>query len=92
MSDHPILFIPGPTEVDAELRQILAMPLLGHRDPKFVTVVQDVCQRLRGLFLTQQHAAFETCAATALMEAAVRNLVPRGGRSLHCSGHMPSPE
>lgn len=83
MTDHPILFIPGPTEVDAELRAIMAMPLLGHRDPKFVAVVQDVCQRLRGLFLTRQHAAFETCAATALMEAAVRNLVPRTGRSLH---------
>lgn len=83
MTDHPVLFIPGPTEVDAELRQIMAMPLLGHRDPKFVAVVQDVCQRLRSLFVTTQHAAFETCAATALMEAAVRNLVPRGERSLH---------
>ena len=83
MSDHPVLFIPGPTEVDAELRQIMAMPLLGHRDPKFVAVVQDVCQQLRSLFVTRQHAAFETCPATALMEAGIRNLVPRGGRSLH---------
>jgi aspartate aminotransferase-like enzyme len=83
MGDHPVLFIPGPTEVDLELRQILAMPLLGHRETKFVAVVQDVCTRLRGLYLTGQFAAFETCPATALMEAAVRNLVPRGGRSLH---------
>ncbi len=83
MSDHPVLFIPGPTEVDAELRAILAMPLLGHRDPKFVAVVQELCTQLRHLFSTTQHAAFETCAATALMEAAVRNLVPPGGRSLH---------
>ena len=45
MADHPVLFIPGPTEVDDELRQIMAMPLLGHRDPKFVATVQDVCQK-----------------------------------------------
>jgi aspartate aminotransferase-like enzyme len=83
MGDHPVLFLPGPTEVDLELRQILAMPMLGHREAKFTAVVQDVCTQLRVLYLTGQFAAFETCPATALMEAAVRNLVPRGGRSLH---------
>ncbi|MFM1872597.1 MAG: hypothetical protein RL398_2019 [Planctomycetota bacterium] len=86
MTDHPVLFLPGPTEVDAELRAVMAMPLLGHRDPAFVAVVQEVCSGLRDLFLTRQHAAFETCAATALMEAAVRNFVPPGGRSLHLVG------
>jgi len=83
MGDHPVLFIPGPTEVDLELRQIMAMPMVGHRDPKFVAVVQDVCTRLRGLYQTAQPAAFESCPATALMEAGIRNFVPRGGRSLH---------
>ncbi len=83
MGDHPVLFIPGPTEVDEELRRIMAMPLLGHREAKFVAVAQDVCQRLRALYLTEQAAAFETGPATALMEAGIRNLVPRGGRSLH---------
>jgi aspartate aminotransferase-like enzyme len=83
MGEHPILFLPGPTEVDAELRERMARPLVGHRSPAFVAIVADVCVRLRELFLTAQPAAFETCAATALMEAGVRNLVPRGGRSLH---------
>lgn len=83
MGDHPVLFIPGPTEVEAELRQLMARPLVGHREPQFVAVVQDVCQRLRSLYLTSQNAAFESCPATALMEAGIRNLVPRGGRSLH---------
>lgn len=83
MTDHPILFIPGPTEVDAELRQIMAMPLIGHRDQKFTAVVQDTAAQLRQLFVTSQHAVFETCPATALMEAAIRNLVPRGSSVLH---------
>lgn len=83
MTDHPILFLPGPTEVAAELRAVMAMPMLGHRDAAFVAVVQEVCSGLRELFFTRQSAAFETCAATALMEAAVRNFVPPGGRSLH---------
>ncbi|MCR9248421.1 MAG: alanine--glyoxylate aminotransferase family protein [bacterium] len=84
--DHLVLFIPGPTEVDAELREIMAMPLLGHRDPKFVATVQDVCRRLHDAYLTRQNAAFETAPATALMEAAIRNLVPPRGRTLHLVG------
>ena len=86
MGDSPVLFIPGPTEVDDELRQIMSMPLLGHRDPKFVATVQDVCTKLQGLFMTKQHAAFETCPGTALMEAGIRNLVPRNGSTLHLVG------
>jgi len=83
MGDHPVLFIPGPTEVEAELRQMMAMPMVGHREPQFVAVVQDVCQKLRSLYQTTEPVAFESCPATALMEAGIRNLVPRGGRSLH---------
>lgn len=82
MDQPPILFIPGPTEVDLELRQIMARPLIGHRDSHFVATVQDVCSRLQQAY-GAAHAAFETCPATALMEAAVRNLVPRGARCLH---------
>ena len=86
MGDSPVLFIPGPTEVDAELRQIMSMPLLGHRDPAFVATVQEACARLRDLFLTSQNAAFETCPGTALMEASVRNFVPRRGKTIHLVG------
>jgi aspartate aminotransferase-like enzyme len=86
MADHPVLFLPGPTEVDAELRAIMSSPLVGHRSQAFVAVVADVCTRLRALFLTAEPAAFETCTATALMEAGIRNLVPRTGRSLHLVG------
>lgn len=83
MGDHPVLFLPGPTEVELELREIMAHPLVGHREAVFVAAVQDVCRHLRDLFLTTQPAAFETCPATALMEAGIRNFVPRGGHSLH---------
>ncbi len=79
--DDKILFIPGPVEVDAELREIMAMPLIGHRSPAFVEKVQAVCDKLKGLFLTDAHALFENCPATALMDAGVRNLVRK--RILH---------
>ncbi len=83
MGDHPVLFLPGPTEVEAELRALMAAPLVGHRSQAFVAAVQDVCARLRPLFGGAPRAAFETCPATALMEAGLRNLVPAGARTLH---------
>lgn len=83
MGEHPVLFIPGPTEVLQELREILARPLCGHRSQAFVETVKSTCTALQGLFRTSGPAAFETCPATALMEAAIRNLVPRGGATLH---------
>jgi aspartate aminotransferase-like enzyme len=81
MSDHEILFLPGPTEVEAELRQVMAMPLVGHRSAGFIEEVKAVCGKLKPLFRTDAHALFENCSATALMEVAMRNLV--GERSLH---------
>jgi aspartate aminotransferase-like enzyme len=87
MTEHPVLFIPGPVEVEEELRQIMALPLIGHRDPVFVAEVKAICDKLRTLFHTDNgYALFENCPATALMEAAIRNLVPRDGRVLHLTG------
>lgn len=81
---HPILFIPGPVEVDPELRAIMAMPLVGHRSQGFKATVQALLPRLQRLFRTQAHALFENAPATALMEAAIRNLVHERVLHLTC--------
>jgi aspartate aminotransferase-like enzyme len=72
---HPILFIPGPVEVDPELRAVMAMPLVGHRSQGFTAEVLALLPRLQALFRTRAHALFENAPATALMEASIRNLV-----------------
>jgi predicted phosphoserine aminotransferase len=81
VSDHPVLFIPGPTEVDEELRRILAMPLIGHRDKALKAVVVDVCRRLAPFVGSARPCYVENAPATGIMEAAIRNLVHR--RTLH---------
>ncbi len=72
---HPILFIPGPVEVDAELRAIMAMPMVGHRSQAFTAEVLGLGPKLQSLFRTKAFALFENATATALMEASIRNLV-----------------
>jgi aspartate aminotransferase-like enzyme len=83
-TDHPVLFIPGPVEVREEMRQIMAMPLIGHRSARFVEEVKAVCQKLKPLFLTKAHTLFENCPATALLEASIRNLVEKRVLHLTC--------
>ncbi len=78
---HDRLFIPGPTEVYPEILQQLARPQFGHRSPHCVAMVGRLREKLAPVFGTAQHVLFESCPATALMEAAIRNLVPT--RSLH---------
>ena len=81
VDDHPILFIPGPTEVDPELRAIMAMPLQGHRDGAVKKIVTEVCAMLQPVLRTTRPCFVENTTATGVMEASVRNLIPR--RSLH---------
>ncbi|MCC6784615.1 MAG: alanine--glyoxylate aminotransferase family protein [Planctomycetes bacterium] len=78
---HPVLFIPGPVEVDPELREIMAMPALGHRSQTTKDCIARLLPLLAAFFQTRQNAWFENVPATALMEATIRNLVHR--RVLH---------
>ncbi len=82
--DHPILFIPGPTEVRPEILAQLARPQIGHRSEAMKEIVRSVRKRLKLVFETQGPTLFETCPATMLMEAAVRNLVCRRVLHLTC--------
>jgi aspartate aminotransferase-like enzyme len=82
--DHDVLFLPGPVEVDPELRAILAMPAIGHRSQRCKAEIEKVCAALQGLFRTRSAALFENCPATALMEASIRNLVTERVLHLTC--------
>jgi predicted phosphoserine aminotransferase len=78
---HRKLFIPGPTEVMPEILEVLSTPQIGHRSKDCVELLQRLCHGLSPLFGTSRPALLESCPATALMEAGIRNLVPK--RSLH---------
>jgi aspartate aminotransferase-like enzyme len=83
-TEPQVLFIPGPVEVDEELRKIMARPLVGHRSPVFVAEVKAVCKKLKDIFLTKATTLFENAPATALMEAGIRNLVKHNILHLTC--------
>jgi aspartate aminotransferase-like enzyme len=75
------LFLTGPTYVRPEILAAMARPMIGHRGPEFAALYRSVAERLGRYAGTRAMPILCTGSATALLEAAIRSLVP--GRSLH---------
>ena len=74
-----ILLGPGPSEVHPRVLQAMAAPLLGHLDPAFVAMMEDVKQLLRFVFATENPLTLPISGTgSAGMEAAIVNLVEPG--------------
>lgn len=75
------LFIPGPTQVHPDVLAEMARPAIGHRTEACARLWATARAGLGRLMQTQNEVVLLTAPATAMMEAAVRNLAAR--RSLH---------
>jgi alanine-glyoxylate transaminase / serine-glyoxylate transaminase / serine-pyruvate transaminase len=85
---HPsrrILLGPGPSEVDERVLTALSAPLVGHLDPEFLKVMDDIQTLLRYVFETRNKLTIPISGTgSAGMEAAFVNLVEPGDRVLVC--------
>lgn len=75
------LYIPGPTEVAAEVMAAQIRPMLGHRSAEFSQLFYRIASKLKTLLQTEQHIYISTSSGSGLQEAAVRNAV-RPGRKI----------
>lgn len=66
-------FLPGPTEVRAEVLEAQLRPMIGHRGKPMEQVIAEMQPALRDVFRTSRPVVIATSSATGLMEAAVRN-------------------
>jgi alanine-glyoxylate transaminase/serine-glyoxylate transaminase/serine-pyruvate transaminase len=70
---------PGPSNIHPRVQQALAFPLVGHRDPTFLAMMDEVCDLLRLLFRTGNMATFALPGTGGSgMDAALVNLVEPG--------------
>jgi alanine-glyoxylate transaminase/serine-glyoxylate transaminase/serine-pyruvate transaminase len=78
-----LLLGPGPSNVSEEVRSALARPLVGHLDPAFLALLDDLQLRLRGLFKSESAFAFPLSGTgSAGMEACLVNLLEPGETAL----------
>jgi alanine-glyoxylate transaminase / serine-glyoxylate transaminase / serine-pyruvate transaminase len=87
MNDLPqrILMGPGPSEVPPRVLAALARPTIGHLDPAFLQVMDELRRQLRAVFQTANDLTLAVSGTgSAGMEALFVNLVEPGDTVLVC--------
>src|SRR3954464_11735093 len=78
-----ILMGPGPSDVSSRVLAALARPTIGHLDPAFQGLMEEIKGALQRLFNAPDHACVPLPApGTAGMEAAIMNLLEPGDRAV----------
>lgn len=80
-----ILMGPGPSDVHPRVLKAMATPLIGHLDPEFVAVMDDIKAMAQLTFQTRNHLTFVVSApGSAGMETCLVNLLEPGDEALIC--------
>jgi alanine-glyoxylate transaminase/serine-glyoxylate transaminase/serine-pyruvate transaminase len=76
---------PGPSDVDPRVLAALAQPTVGHLDPYYLRIMDELQAMLRDVFRTQNRMTLAISGTgSAGQEAAVANLVEPGEQVLVC--------
>ena len=78
----PRLMTPGPTEVPERTLGALSRQVRHHRTREFRTLLGEVLEGLKYVFRTENDVLLLSSSGTGAMEAAVVNVVPRGGKAI----------
>jgi alanine-glyoxylate transaminase/serine-glyoxylate transaminase/serine-pyruvate transaminase len=85
---HPaerILLGPGPSPVPQRVLRALGAPTLGHLDPQYLTIMDQVCEMLRQVFQTKNPLTFPVSGTgMAGMECVAVNLIEPGDEVIVC--------
>ncbi len=74
-----ILLGPGPSNVHPRVMKAMASPVVGHLDPDFMKVMEDIKRLLRLVFRTQNEITFPVSGTgSAGMETVMANLIEDG--------------
>jgi alanine-glyoxylate transaminase/serine-glyoxylate transaminase/serine-pyruvate transaminase len=78
-----LLLGPGPSPVDGRILQALAHPTVGHLDPQFLAIMDEVNQGLRTVFGTTNALTFPVSGTgSAAQEASMVNLLEPGDTAI----------
>ncbi len=80
------LLAPGPTPVPPEVLLAMSAPMIHHRSPDFIPVIQKVRSGLKWLFQTKQEVITVAGSGTAGMEASMTNFLSPGDKVIAVNG------
>lgn len=80
-----IMLTPGPSCVDSRVYRAMSAPIVGHMDPWFTQMMNDVQSLLRGVFQTDNRVTFPlSSSGSGGIEAAVANLLEGDDECIVC--------
>ena len=72
---------PGPSNIDPRVLDAMARPIIGHLDPQFIGLMDEIKDLLRYAYQTENPLTFPVSApGSAGMETCFANLVEPGDR------------
>ena len=81
-----LMLTPGPSNMDPRVYRALAMPLVGHVDPWFMNMMEDVQVLMRRIFQTSNRLTFPLSASgSGAIEATVLNPLEEGDEIIVCT-------
>lgn len=87
-SFHPpvrTLMGPGPSDVNPRILEALSRPTIGHLDPEFIRLMDEIKSLLQYAFKTKNELTLPVSApGSAGMEAVFVNLLERGDKAIVC--------
>ncbi len=69
------LLIPGPSQVPPQVNSAMGRPIMGHRSGDFAKFHEQLAQKLKKIFQTENEVVILTGSGTAAMEASVGSVV-----------------
>ena len=80
-----ILMGPGPSDVNPRVLEVMATPLIGHLDPEFVQIMDEIKEMAKQTFITNNELTFVVSApGSAGMETVLVNLLEPGDEAVIC--------
>ena len=80
-----LLMGPGPSDVNPRVLEAMSSPMLGHLDPEFVEIMDEIKEMARSTFLTKNDLTFVVSApGSAGMETSLVNLLEPGDEAVIC--------
>ena len=84
-TSNKMLMGPGPSDANPRVLEAMATPLIGHLDPEFVVVMDEIKEMARATFLTENEMTFVVSGpGSAGMETALVNLLEPGDEAVIC--------